>query len=416
MCKSNTPSNCAFRGYGAPPAFSITENMIFDITSSFNLDPVKFRQDNFYRIGDRTHYGQIIKKDDISFELCFTECMNRIQYEKEKDLIKKYNAENKLKKRGISIHPFSYGVGKEPSMGHTGALLNVYIDGSVSIFTGGVETGQGFYTKMMQIASHELKIPMSLIHIAESATDKVPNPILTGGSSTADYCGNAVRVACEELNRRLAPFKASAPNGSWAQWVFMANKGRVGLSVSGYYASPDSWTSYDPIEKKGNKWAYFVNGASSSIVEVDVLTGEHRLLKTEIVMDVGESINPAIDVAQIEGAFVQGYGYLAMENITFSKEGKLQSEGHDTYLVPTMADIPPVFNVTLLRRDIPIENRRLLYSSKGVGEPPYMSGVSTYFSIKMAVKAAREERGLTNVFKLGTPATPSNIMEAINSD
>ena len=153
----------------------------------------------------------------------------------------------------------------------------------------------------------------------------------------------------------------------------MAYGSRVNLSVSALYAIPHEFTEYSLEKKEGNRWAYFVNGASCSVVEVDVLTGEHKLLKTEIVMDVGESLNPAIDIGQIEGAYVQGYGYLAMEETLFSKEGKLLTRGHDTYSAPTIRDIPSVFNVALLRKQTPVENRKVLYSSKGVGEPPFWS-------------------------------------------
>jgi len=416
VCKTNTPSNCAFRAFGAPPAFAITENMMFDVSSALGLDPVTFRKENFYKAGDTTHYGQIKKEDDVTFDVCLDECIKRIDYYKEKEVIAEYNSNNKNKKRGISIHPFSYGVGVPPMYGHTGALLHVNLDGSVGIFTGGVEMGQGFYTKMLQIASQILGIPMSKIYIPESATDKVPNPLVSGGSSTADYCGNAVRLACDELNKRLAPIKDAQPKASWDQWVGMAWASRINLSVSGYYTSPADWTEYSLEKKEGNRWSYFVNGASCSIVEIDVLTGEHRLLKTEIVMDVGESINPAIDIAQIEGAFVQGYGYLAMEETKFSSEGKLLTRGHDSYSVPTISDIPSVFNVTLLRKDTPVENRRVLYSSKGIGEPPYLSGVSVFFAIKTAVSAARKDKELRKSFNLATPASPENVVKAINCD
>ena len=195
----------------------------------------------------------------------------------------------------------------------------------------------------------------------------------------------------------------------------MAWASRVNLSVTSYYKSPADWTEYSLEKKEGNRWAYYVNGASCSTVEIDVLTGEHKLLKTEIVMDVGESLNPAIDIAQIEGAFVQGYGYLAMENTQFTANGNLLSRGLDSYPAPTIADIPPVFNVTLLRKDTPAENRRILYSSKGIGEPPFLSGISVFFAVKAAVQAAREDKGFRKSFNLAAPSTPENVVEAINS-
>jgi len=333
----------------------------------------------------------------------------------EKQEIDEFNSKNKTKKRGIALHPFQYGVGIPPMFAQGGALLNVNTDGSVIIFVGGVEMGQGFYTKMLQVASQELGIPMTKIHLSKSSTDCVPNPNVSGGSSTADFSGSAVRLACQELNKRLAPLKEAEPKGVWEQWIGMAFGSRVNLSVSALYSTPVEFTSYSLEKKEGNRWAYFVTGACCSVVEIDILTGEHTLLKTEIVMDAGESLNPAIDIGQIEGAYVQGYGYLAMEQILFSKEGKLLTRGHGSYSAPTIADIPPVFNVSLLRKHTPVENRRVLYSSKGVGEPPFLSGASVFFAIKTAVLAARADRGVEGVCKLATPANPSNVVQAIYS-
>jgi len=414
VAKTNTPSNTAFRAYGAPPAFAITENMMFDVATQLKLDPVEFRRKNLYKVGDVTHYGQVLQEDDITMDACLDECITRSDYYKEKASVEEFNKKNKTKKRGISLNPFQYGVGIPPSFGQGGALLNVNVDGSIIIFVGGVEMGQGFYTKMLQIASQELGVPMAKIHMSESSTDNVPNPHISGGSSTADFSGNAVRLACKELSNRLAPFKEAAPKGPWEQWIGMAFGSRVCLSVASYYATPSNYTEYSLEKKEGNRWAYFVTGASCTLVEVDVLTGEHKLLKTQLVMDIGESINPAIDIGQIEGAYVQGYGYLAMEETLFSKEGKLLTRGHDSYSAPTIMDIPPVFNVALLRKDTPVENRRLLYSSKGAGEPPFLSGASAFFAIKSAVVAARADRGAYEVCKLSAPSTPRNVLHAIH--
>jgi len=413
VAKTNTPSNTAFRAYGAPPAYVITENMMFDVATELKLDQLEFRRNNFYKSGDITHFGQVLKEDDVTFEPCFDECIARSNYYKEKAEIEEFNKKNKTKKRGISLNPFNYGVGIPPSFGQAGALLNVNLDGSIIIFVGGIEMGQGFYTKMLQIASQELGVPMTKIHMSESSTDCVPNPNVSGGSSTADFSGNAVRLACIELNKRLAPIKEAEPKGVWEQWIGMAFFSRINLSVGAHWATPQAYTEYSLEKKEGNRWAYFVNGATCSVVEVDILTGEHKLLKTEIVMDVGESLNPAIDIGQIEGAYVQGYGYLAMEETLFSKEGKLLSRGHDTYSAPTIRDIPSVFNVTLLRKNTPVENRRILYSSKGVGEPPFLSGASVFFAIKSAVIAARADRGVEGVCKLAAPSTPRNVVQAI---
>ena len=413
VAKTNTPSNSAFRAYGAPPAFVITENMMFDVATELNLDQLEFRRNNFYRAGDITHFGQVLTEDDVTFEACFEECIKRSNYHRLKLELEEFNAMSKTKKRGMSLNPFQYGVGIPPTFGQAGALLNVNIDGSILIFVGGVEMGQGFYTKMVQIASQELRVPMTKIHISESSTDCVPNPNISGGSSTADFSGNAVRLACQELNKRLAPFKEVEPKGLWEQWIGMAYSSRVSLSVTAHYAIPHEFTEYSFDKKEGNRWAYFVTGATCSVVEIDTLTGEHTVLRTEIVMDAGESLNPAIDTSQVEGAYVQGYGYLAMENTVYSSTGALLTRGHSSYTAPSIRDIPPVFNVTLLRKHTPVNNRRVLYSSKGIGEPPFLCGASVFFAIKSAVLAARADRGVKGVVKLATPAIPSNVVNAI---
>ena len=409
--RTNTPSNTAFRAYGSPPAFAITENMIFDICAELNLDPIEFRRRHFRKIGDVTHYGQELREDDCTVEECFDECITKSNYYNQLKAVEDWNREHKHKKRGISLLPFSYGVGG--AIGQAGALVNVHLDGSVVISIGGVELGQGLFTKMAQVASHELGAPLDCITVAESSTERVPNPNLTGGSSTADYCGGAVRDACLQLNSRLAPVKASQPEIGWKGWIFVAWNSKVNLSVAGHFTARKEWSNYDKEQKKGNKFTYFVSGAACSIVEVDTLTGEHRLLSAHVVMDIGESLNPAIDIGQIEGAFMQGYGYLCMEDTLFSEQGHLLSTGHDTYTIPSIKDLPPIFNVSLLRKATPLENRRVLYSSKGVGEPPFLAGETAFFAVKAAVLAAREEVGKKGGGNLKAPAVPSNVIAAI---
>jgi len=290
-----------------------------------------------------------------------------------------------------------------------GALIQVYTDGSVLVSHGGVECGQGIHTKMLQIVSQELSVPMDMMRISESANDKVPNPILTGGSSAADLNGNAIKDACEQLQARLAPLREAMPKASWQELVGMAFGSRINLSVVGYYAAQAGINPFDPVTKWGRRWWYYTVGAACSVVELDVLTGEHKVLSTHIIMDVGEAINPAIDVANIEASFMQGYGWVSMEDTLFSSEGKLLSRGHSEYNMPTIADCPKQFDVTLLKGK---KEKHILYSSKGIGEPPFFNGVSVYFAIKEAVRAARSDAGLKGKFSLKLPTTPANVIEA----
>jgi len=294
-----------------------------------------------------------------------------------------------------------------------GALIHIFLDGSILIAHGGVECGQGLHTKMVQIVASELGVPMDKIRVSESATDSVPNPIPTGGSTAADLNGNALRDACEQIMERLAPFRQQDAKTPWELLVQMAFASRVNLSAVGYYRVPADRATFDPATKMGRRWWYYTLGAACSVVELDVLTGEHTLLTTDIVMDVGEAINPAIDISQVEAAFMQGYGWVAMEDTTFTSEGLLSSRGHAEYNIPSIGDCPPRFNVSLLQSP---GKKHLLYSSKGIGEPPFFNGVSVYFAIKEAVRAAREDQGLQGKFQLQLPTTPEHVLKACTLD
>lgn len=240
-----------------------------------------------------------------------------------------------------------------------GALLLVYNDGSVLLSIGGIEMGQGLFTKMMQVASKALDIDVSLIHISEMSTDKVPNSSPTAASISSDLYGMAVINACNTLKERLEPYKANKPNGKWEDWVLAAYLDRVNLAATGFYAAPK--IEYNRETNSGNLYEYFTYGVACSEVIIDCLTGDHQVLRTDIVMDIGESLNPAIDIGQIEGAFTQGYGFYTMEEMIFSPSGELLSRGPGTYKIPGFSDVPKMFNVSLLKG---APNPRAVYSSK----------------------------------------------------
>ena len=414
-CKTNTPSNTAFRAYGAPPAMTITENMIYDACVELNMDPLQFRRDNLQRAGWENHYGQVMTEGDVTMPACLDEVVRRCDYHNLKQQVEEFNLNNKWRKRGVYILPNKYGIGVPNMYAQNGCLVHIYLDGSVLISHGGVEMGQGLHTKMLQVVSTELGVPMSRIRVADSSNDKVPNAMPTGGSTGADLNGNALRDACQQIMARLAPIRAAAggDKAPWEMVVGMAFGSRINLSAVGYYAvPPEQGIGFDPVSKKGKRWWYYTVGAACALVEIDVLTGEHTLLSTEMVVDVGQAINPAIDIANIEAAFIQGYGWISMENTTFSPEGKLLTRGHSEYNMPSIADCPTKFNVTLLKSEI---RQHLLYSSKGIGEPPFFNGVSVYFAIKEAVRAARQDANLTGTFSLCQPTTPENVLKACQS-
>jgi len=340
------------------------------------------------------------------------EVESRCNYQNLKKKVEEFNEKNKWKKRGVYILPYKYGIATPQMFAQQGAHVNVYADGSVLINHGGVESGQGLHTKMIQLVSRELEIPMSKIKVADTNNYHVPNPIPTGGSTGADLAGNALRDACQQIKARLAPIKEANPEAPWELVVYMAFGSRINLSAAGHFAvGLDKGLGYGAGggDKKGRRWWYFVLGAACTLVEVDILKGEHTVLSSDLTMDIGRAINPGIDTANIQAAWVQGYGLVTMENTIYSKEGKLMSRGADEYFLPTIKDCAKVLNINLLESE---GRESVLYSSKGLGEPPLLNGMSVYFAIKEAVRAARSDAGLTGKFKLKLPTTPENVLEA----
>ncbi|XP_014676745.1 PREDICTED: xanthine dehydrogenase/oxidase-like [Priapulus caudatus] len=291
------------------------------------------------------------------------------------------------------------------------ALVHVYTDGSVLLTSGGVEMGQGLYTKMLQVASRALQIPIDKIHINETSSDTVPNATMTSGSTGTDLFGGAVLNACEIIRERIDPFMRQNPSGSWEDWVESAHLDRVSLSATGFYV-PEGTVGYDFVTHTGNPYTYHTFGAACSHVEVDCITGNHVILRTDIMMDVGKSLNPTIDIGQIEGAFVQGCGLLTLEELRYTADGFLCTRHTGNYKIPGVSDVPVEFNVALLRNS---ENPRAIYSSKAVGEPPLLLASTVFFAIKNAIGAAREQEGVSGSFQFDSPATVENILLACPS-
>lgn len=288
-----------------------------------------------------------------------------------------------------------------------GALVNVYVDGSVLVHHAGIEMGQGLITKMIQVASKALEIPIEKIHTRGYSSDIIPNTSPTAASTGSDLNGMAVLIACNKIKERLGPYKKQNPNGKWEEWVITAYRDRVNLSAEGFYITPDIGHDWDT--NQGNLYNYFTYGAACSEVEIDTLTGDHKVLRCDIVMDLGESLNPAIDVGQIEGAFMQGYGLFVLEELVYSPEGTLFTRGPGTYKLPGMGDIPSEFNVSLLKGT---SNPRAVYSSKAVGEPPLFLASSILFAIKKAIISARMDNNAKGFFELDAPATSAKIRMA----
>uniref|UniRef100_A0A1Y1M1D6 Xanthine dehydrogenase n=1 Tax=Photinus pyralis TaxID=7054 RepID=A0A1Y1M1D6_PHOPY len=407
VCKTNLASNTAFRGFGGPQGMFAAENMIHDIAEYLKRDVLEVSQMNLYQEGDITHYNQRI--DYCNLTRCWSECLESSNFHQRRIEVKKYNRENRWKKRGISVVPTKFGISFTViTLNQSGALVHIYKDGSVLLTHGGTEMGQGLHTKMIQIASRVLGVSHEKIHISETATDKVPNTSATAASSGSDLNGMAVMNACNAIKERLEPIKKANPKGTWEEWILAAYVSRISLSSTGFYKTPD--IGYDMETNSGMAFNYFTFGTACSEVEIDCLTGDHKVLRTDIVMDLGESLNPAIDIGQIEGGFMQGYGLFTLEEMVYSPKGVMFTRGPGAYKIPGFADIPQEFNVSLLKG---APNPRAVYSSKAVGEPPLFLASSVYFAIREAIKDARRDAGLSATnFKFTAPATSAKIRMA----
>lgn len=405
-CRTNLPSNTALRGFGFPQAGLVTEACITEVAIRCGLSPEQVRTINMYKQIDNTHYKQEFSAKTL-FE-CWRECMAKCSYSERKTAVGKFNAENSWKKRGMAVIPLKFPVGVgSVAMGQAAALVHIYLDGSALVSHGGIEMGQGVHTKMIQVVSRELKMPMSSVHLRGTSTETVPNTNASGGSVVADLNGLAVKDACQTLLKRLEPIISKNPQGTWKDWAQTAFDQSISLSAVGYFRGYESNINWEKGE--GHPFEYFVCGAACSEVEIDCLTGDHKNIRTDIVMDVGHSINPALDIGQVEGAFIQGMGLYTIEELNYSPQGILYSRGPNQYKIPAICDIPTEMHISFLP---PSEHSNTLYSSKGLGESGVFLGCSVFFAIHDAVRAARQERGISGPWKLTSPLTPEKIRMA----
>uniref|UniRef100_H2YN18 Aldehyde oxidase/xanthine dehydrogenase a/b hammerhead domain-containing protein n=1 Tax=Ciona savignyi TaxID=51511 RepID=H2YN18_CIOSA len=304
VCKTNVSSNTAFRGFGAPQAMLIAEDWISGIAAKLGISGEKVREINMYKEGDNTYYGQVL--ECFNLPRCWQECRQKSNFNERKEKIEEYNSKNRWRKRGISCIPTMFGISFTGFfLNQAGALVQVYKDGSVLLTHGGTEMGQGLHTKMIQVASTCLGIPASRIHISSTSTETVPNTSPTAASVGSDINGMAIKEACEKILGRLKPLRENLAELSWDDLIMKAYLERISLSATGFYKTPDIYCNWDQKSGEcfGRPFDYFTYGAAVSEVEIDCLTGDHVVLQTDIVMDVGGSLNPAVDIGQIEGAF-----------------------------------------------------------------------------------------------------------------
>ncbi|XP_057953561.1 xanthine dehydrogenase 1-like [Malania oleifera] len=413
VCFTNLPSNTAFRGFGGPQGMLIAENWIQRIAIELKKSPEEIREINFQNEGSVLHYGQQLQHCTLG--RLWSELKTSCDFLKARDDIDHFNLHNRWKKRGIAMVPTKFGISFTLKlMNQAGALVQVYTDGTVLVTHGGVEMGQGLHTKVAQIAASSFNIPLSSVFVSETSTDKVPNASPTAASASSDMYGAAVLDACEQIKARMEPIASKCNFRSFAELVSACYVERIDLSAHGFYITPD--IGFDWKTGKGNPFRYFTYGAAFAEVEIDTLTGDFHTRTANVFLDLGYSLNPAIDVGQIEGAFIQGLGWVALEELKWGDAthkwippGCLYTCGPGSYKIPSINDVPFKFSISLLKV---APNVKAIHSSKAVGEPPFFLASAVFFAIKDAIIAARAEEGFNDWFPLDSPATPERIRMA----
>ena len=426
-CKTHTVSNTAFRGFGGPQGMMVIEQAVDDIARHLQLDPLDVRKRNLYRPGrDTTHYGQVVEQHILPELVAQLEASS--DYRQRRDEITAFNQQSPILKRGLALTPVKFGISfTAKHLNQAGALVLIYTDGSLHVNHGGTEMGQGLYIKIAQVVAAAFQVDVDKVKVSATRTDKVPNTSPTAASSGSDLNGMAALDACEKIKAGLVAFAAEhfackaddvrfennqvvagEARLDWAEFVQKAYMNRVALSSSGFYATPKIY--YDHAKGQGHPFLYYANGAACSEVVLDTLTGEYRVMRTDILHDVGQSLNPAIDIGQIEGGFVQGMGWLTTEELVYNDKGRLMTTGPATYKIPAVSDTPPDLRVSLLAAS---PNREAtVFRSKAVGEPPLMLGIAVWSALRDAVASLTDYRYSP---PLDTPATPERMLNAVTA-
>ncbi|MPM17258.1 putative xanthine dehydrogenase subunit D [bioreactor metagenome] len=434
--KTNLPSNVAFRGFGQPQGMAVIENAIDAMARFLKKDPNEIRRLNFYGINDRNTapYGAEIA--DNRLNVVYEKIIQSSEFERRRAIVNDFNAANDGIKRGIALAPVKFGISFTTAfLNQAGALVHIYADGSVQVNHGGIEMGQGLNLKMLQVAAEELGVGYERIKITATNTSKIPNTSATAASSGSDLNGMAVKNAVDQLKARI---KSVAPEilsekfpgreikelnidirndkvfdttqeevcCGFEEFCAKAYLKQVHLSAAGFYRTPDIW--FDRPSGVGKPFHYYTFGMAVSEVEVNILTGRMKLLRTDIVEDAGKSINPMIDKGQIIGGFVQGLGWVTTEDLKWSKEGKLLNASPDTYKIPAISDVPVELNVELLENAY---NDNTIRGSKAVGEPPFPMAISAWLAIKDAIASIKNNESEPH---LSIPATNEEIVLSVN--
>lgn len=425
--KTHRASNTAFRGFGGPQGMLGIEVVLDEVARHLELDPLAVRTVNMYG-GDgrnQTHYGMTVE-DNVAPRIIEQLTLSSRYHERRRN-IEQANKSDPTVKRGIALTPVKFGISfTARHYNQAGALLHIYRDGSIALNHGGTEMGQGLFTKVAQIVAQAFQVDLSMIRATAADTSKVPNTSATAASAGTDLNGMAALNAAEKLKARLAGVAARAwsvsPEAvifedgsvmcgahalSFSELAERAYMERVSLSATGYYRTPR--INYDPETLKGRPFYYFCYGAAVSEIAIDVLTGESKLLRVDILHDVGRSLNDAIDRGQIEGGFMQGVGWLTSEELVWDASGRLSTHSPSTYKIPTASDWPDHFNVEIAAWNENSEDT--VFRSKAVGEPPFMLAISVFQALRHAIGTMGPSHCSV---QLDAPATPENVLRALN--
>ncbi|MGI9373422.1 MAG: xanthine dehydrogenase molybdopterin binding subunit [Hyphomicrobiales bacterium] len=425
-CHTHTVSNTAFRGFGGPQGMAGIERVIDHIAHHLGRDALDVRCINYYGSEGRDLTPYHMKVEDNILAEITDELVEISGYHDRRAAVDSFNAENKILKKGLALTPVKFGISFNAThLNQAGALVHVYKDGSVHLNHGGTEMGQGLFTKIAQVVAEEFQIDVEHVKITATTTGKVPNTSATAASSGSDLNGMAAQAATRTIKQRLIAFAAETHNVAEDQVVFKPNRvligneemafkdlvmaaymARISLSSTGFYKTPK--LHWDASTNQGRPFFYFSYGVALSEVVIDTLTGENKVCAVDILNDCGQSLNPAIDLGQIEGGFIQGMGWLTTEELWWDDSGALKTHAPSTYKIPCASDRPDHFNISIWEKGRNVEDT--IYRSKAVGEPPLMLALSVLSALSDAVSAASDHKVFPH---LDAPATPERILEAV---
>jgi xanthine dehydrogenase large subunit len=428
-CRTNKQSNTAFRGFGGPQGVVVMEDAIDRIAHQLGRDADELRALNFYKEKQETPYGQTIEENHLP--RVWAEVKRDAEIARRRAEIDGFNKQSPVLKRGLGLFPLKFGISFNiPHMNQAGALVHVYTDGSIRLNHGGTEMGQGLFIKVAQVVAEVFKVDIERIRPSATSTAEVPNTSPTAASTGSDLNGWAAYEAANTIKQRMIAFAAehfgAAPSEiafaddtvriakpgsnqvvSFNELSKLCHLGRVSLSSTGYYKTPK--IRWDGAQMRGRPFFYYAYGAAAAEVAIDTLTGESRVLRADLVEDCGKSLNPAIDLGQIEGAFVQGQGWFTCEELWWDAKGLLRTAGPSTYKIPGSRDVPAIFNVKML--DNAPNKEATIFRSKAVGEPPLMLATAVWTALKDAIGAVADHKVAV---RLDAPATPERVLSAID--